>query len=222
MLKYRDNFDQPLLMQKAMLPGILKTNRILPAIRINEIEDALPLAEALLKGGLKIMEITLRTPVAIEAVKQISKYFPEMHLGTGTIMNINQVKEAIDAGAQFGLAAALNEDIVKYCSQQNFPFIPGVSTPSEIEKAYTLGSAVLKVFPIQQLGGPAYLQAMNGPYGHLDLQYIPMGGVKPDNMKSYLSVPNVIAVGGSWFADDTIVKRKDWNGITRMVLEAYL
>jgi 2-dehydro-3-deoxyphosphogluconate aldolase/(4S)-4-hydroxy-2-oxoglutarate aldolase len=179
------------------LKNILK-QKILPAVNIEGTDHALPVAEALLKAGLNVMEIQFRTTFAAQSIELIRKNFPEMNIGAGTLLSVEQLKNAIDAGAQFGLSPSLNKTICEEANKLSFSFIPGVMTPSEIEFANELGYHILKLFPATQLGGASFLKAMLGPYKQLDVQFIPMGGVNINNMKEYVQLKNVIAVGGSW------------------------
>lgn len=176
----------------------LISHRVLPAVTFAHIEEALPVAEALLKGGLSIIEVALRTEIAFETISAIAKNFPEMTIGAGTILTPHQLQQAKDAGAAFGLSPSLNFAVLDEAVRSQFPFIPGVMTPSEIETAFGKGFSVLKLFPASAIGGVAFLKAIQGPYAHLNIQFIPMGGINTENMNDYLALPNVIAVGGSW------------------------
>ena len=206
-------------MKQFELPAALK-QKILPAVTFDAAGSALPVAEAILKGGLYVMEIPLRTQAAIEAITAIRKTFPEMYVGAGTILNTVQLHQAIDAGAQFGLSPGLNQTVVNETKLSGFPFIPGVMTPSEIELACEQGFYIQKIFPAEQLGGIAYLKAMQGPYEQLNVQFIPMGGVSPDNMCGYTKLKNVIAVGGSWIASRELINDKNYQAITKNVMAA--
>src|ERR1700754_551014 len=149
--------------------------KILPAVPFPVIEEVIPVTEAIIKGGLTVMEVAFRTPVAASCIKMIRKVFPEVKIGAGTILTIEQLHRAIDVGAQFGLSPGLNPGIVREAHRLNFSFIPGAMTPSNIEMAVELGCTTLKLFPAAQVGGVDFLKAMEGPYGHLGIQYIPMG-----------------------------------------------
>lgn len=195
-------------------------HKILPAVTFPVIEEAIPVTEALARGGLPVLEVAFRTPVAASSIKMIRKVFPEVTIGAGTILTIEQLHKAIDAGAQFGLSPGLNARIVKEARRLRFPFIPGVMTPSDIELAVELGCTVLKLFPAAQIGGVDFLKAMDGPYGHLELQYIPMGGVNLLNMNDYLELKQVVAIGGSWLASASLITRKDYAAIEQNAREA--
>lgn len=199
-----------------MLSSFL-AKKILPAITLQKSEDAFPVAEALLKGGLNIMEITFRTDVASRAIRLISDQYPEMITGAGTILNISQLKEAIGSGARFALSPAFNAKVCTEAKRLDFPFIPGIMTPTEMEMAYELDYRILKLFPSEQVGGMAFLKSLSGPYGHLDIRFIPMGGVNLQNMDGFLRFPNVVAVGGSWIAAKELIAAKDYATITENV-----
>lgn len=198
------------------------SRKILPAVTFSSAEEAVPLAEALLCGGLDVMEVTFRTSVAAEAIKIIRKNFPEMYVGAGTLLSISQLKQAIGAGAQFGLAPGFNSVVCRNASEIHFPFIPGVMTPSEIELAAGMGFGILKLFPATQLGGVHFLKAIQDPYRSLQIKFIPMGGVSASNMNEFLQLENVIAVGGSWLTKDEFLKAKQFDKITESVREAFL
>lgn len=194
--------------------------KILPAINIEDAEHVLPVAETFLNAGLNVMEIQFRTQQAAAAIEMLRKNFPEMNIGAGTLLSIEQLHNAINAGAQFGLSPSLNKKICSEAKQLVFPFIPGVMTPGEIEFANELGYAILKLFPAAQLGGAAFIKAMLGPYKQLNVQFIPMGGVNQNNMNDYLTLKNVIALGGSWLATKELILSKNFTAIYNNVVEA--
>ena len=198
------------------LHGALQ-QKLLPAVTFSAAEDALPLAEAFLAAGLHVLEIPFRTAVAAEAVTLIRKAFPEMNVGAGTLLTTDQLQEAINAGAQFGLSPGFNPTITSAANKQSLPFIPGVMTPSEIELAYASGYPIQKLFPAEQLGGIAFLKAMQGPYEQLGVQFIPMGGVNVANASLYASQKNVIALGGSWLATPELLATKQFKQIRENV-----
>jgi 2-dehydro-3-deoxyphosphogluconate aldolase/(4S)-4-hydroxy-2-oxoglutarate aldolase len=208
-------------MANLLLHSVL-SQKILPAVTFSSADQALPLTEALLLGGLRVMEVTFRTAVAAEAITIIRKKFPEMYLGAGTLLSRTQLKQAMDAGAQFGLAPGFNPAVCKNADDHHFPFIPGVMTPSEIELAAGMGFKILKLFPASQVGGIPFLKAVYDPYLSLQIKFIPMGGVSPDNMTEYLQLKNVIAVGGSWLTKDELLRAKKFDQITESVKEAIL
>ncbi len=193
---------------------------IIPVIVIEDANDAVPLAEALLAGGMDIIEITFRTAAAADAIQQIGKAFPEMLLGAGTILNEDQAQRAVDAGIRFGLAPGLNPQTVKFFQKRDLLFIPGVMTPSEIEQGLALGCQLQKFFPAGAAGGVKMLQALSGPYAGQGLQFCPTGGISLDNMNDYLALPMVSNVGGSWLATKQQIAEKQWSVITGQVKDA--
>ncbi|MGZ8551425.1 MAG: bifunctional 4-hydroxy-2-oxoglutarate aldolase/2-dehydro-3-deoxy-phosphogluconate aldolase [Chitinophagaceae bacterium] len=200
--------------------SILTQQPIVAAVLIPDPSDAIPVTEALHNGGLKLIEITLRNDIALQSIRTIVNGFPRMLIGAGTILNTTQLHQAIDAGASFGLSPSLNRDVLKEASRLNFPFIPGVMTPSEIETAHGLGYTLLKLFPAASIGGISFLKSMLGPYAHLHIQFIPMGGINVQNMKDYLQLENVTAVGGSWLASPELIKNKRYSNIEENTREA--
>lgn len=187
--------------------------KLLPAVTFSAAEDALPLAEAFLAAGLHVLEIPFRTAVAADAVTIIRKAFPEIYVGAGTLLTTDQLQQAINAGAQFGLSPGFNPTISSAANKRAFPFVPGVMTPSEVEQAYASGFQVQKLFPAEQLGGIAFLKALQGPYEQLGVQFIPMGGVTVSNARLYASQKNVIALGGSWLATPELLASKQFKQI---------
>lgn len=196
------------------------SNRIISVITIDRAEDAEPLAQALLDGGLDALEVTFRTEAAPEAIRRIKSAFPRIHLGAGTLLTGEQVARAADSGATFGLAPGLNPEVVRYAHERGMAFIPGVMTPSEVEIGLTLGCKVLKFFPADVAGGVKMLKTLSGPFGHTGVKFIPLGGVSAATLKEYLGAPGVAAVGGSWIADRNLMKAGDWAGITKLAKEA--
>ena len=199
---------------------IVLQQKILPAIVFYKEEHVLPVAEAFLNGGLNVIEVPVRTSVALNAVTVIRKNFPEMFVGAGTLLTTTLLNDAINAGAQFGLSSSLNTKVCNGARQKKFPFIPGVMTPSEIELAYELGYDIQKLFPASQIGGASFLKAMFGPYDQLNIKFIPMGGINVANMHEYHQLKNVIAVGGSWLASKQMMDEKNYTGIEETVKHA--
>jgi 2-dehydro-3-deoxyphosphogluconate aldolase/(4S)-4-hydroxy-2-oxoglutarate aldolase len=194
--------------------------KLLPAVTLTDPDAALRLAEAYLEAGLKVMEVTFRTSAAAPAIAAVAKTYPEMHIGAGTVLSTQNLKTAKDAGAEFGLSPGFNQRITSQAAELNFPFIPGVITPSEIEMAYADGFNVLKLFPIKSMGGSDYLKALEGPYGRTDLQFILMGGVNQQNMKAFLEYESVLAVGGSWLSPASLIRQDKFAEITKVVRES--
>ena len=202
-----------------MIDRIL-AKRIVPVIVLDSVESAEPLAEALLAGGLDIMEITFRTAAAEESIRRIAKRFPEVLLGAGTLLDGDQVKRAKDAGAVFGLAPGLNPDTIAAAKTAGLQFSPGVMTPSEVEQALALGCKLLKFFPAEAAGGVDMLKSLAGPYAHTGLKFVPTGGITSANLTNYLKLPVVAAIGGSWMVDKKLVNDGNWAEITRLSKEA--
>lgn len=194
--------------------------KLLPAVTLKNADSALSVAEALLEGGLNVMEITFRTSATAEAVSAIAKEFPEIHIGAGTILSPDQLSAARDAGAEFGLSPGFNPKIAKEAKENDFPFIPGVATPSEIELALDNGYKILKLFPVSNLGGMKYIRSLAGPYGHTGAKLLVMGGVNPSNLSSYLENDMVTAAGGSWLSPSDLIQQKTYQQITKIVQES--
>jgi len=187
---------------------------VLAVLVIDEVRDAVPLARALLDGGVGAMELTLRTPAAFGALREIRDGVPEMIAGVGTVLDPGQVALAKECGAAFGVAPGCHPRVLAAARDANFSFAPGVATPTDIEVAVEHGCRLLKLFPAGQLGGLAYLRAMAAPYAHLGLRYIPLGGLTAANAGAYLADPLIAAIGGSWIARRDLIRAKDWAAIT--------
>jgi 2-dehydro-3-deoxyphosphogluconate aldolase/(4S)-4-hydroxy-2-oxoglutarate aldolase len=186
---------------------------VVAVLVVDEVNDAVPLARALLRGGIDVMELTLRTPAALDALQAIRRAVPEMTAGIGTILTVDQLQAASEAGAAFGVSPGCNPRLLAAAREAGFAFGPGVATPSDIEVALEHGAKLLKFFPAEQLGGLPYLRAMAAPYAHLGLRYIPLGGLTAANAGSYLHDPLIAAVGGSWIAPREAIKARDWPAI---------
>ena len=199
----------------------IRESGVVAVLVVQDAGCAVPLARALLRGGITAMELTLRTPAAMEAVARIRSEVPEMLAGVGTILTAEQLRSAAAAGAELGVAPGYNPRVVDAAKAAALPFAPGVATPSELEGALEKGCRILKFFPAVPAGGISYLKSMNGPYGHLGLQYIPLGGLNPENLRSWLEQPFVIAVGGSWIAQRGTIADRDWDGISRAAEQAH-
>jgi 2-dehydro-3-deoxyphosphogluconate aldolase / (4S)-4-hydroxy-2-oxoglutarate aldolase len=198
----------------------LKKRAIIPVIVINDANDAEPLAEALLEGGIDVIEITFRTDAAAEAITRIAKAFPEMLLGAGTLVTPEQGQRAINAGVSFGLAPGLNPVTIAQFKTAGIGFVPGILTPSDIERGLELGCKLLKFFPAAAAGGPAYLKALAGPYASHGVKFCPTGGISLANMNDYLSLSLVASIGGSWLATADQIANKDWTAITAQAQQA--
>lgn len=200
--------------------AVIRQKRLLPVVVIDRAEDAPLLAEALLEAGLNIVEITLRTDAAIESIEVILNDFPEMVVGAGTILDTDVIQGLVDIGVQFGVSPGLNEAVVAEARRLGLPFLPGVVTPTEVERAITLDLKLLKFFPAEQAGGPAFLKALAGPYSNTGVRFIPLGGVNLANAANYLALPMVAAVGGSWFVSRELINSGNFGEITRLTSEA--
>lgn len=193
---------------------------IMPVIVIDDVERAIPLAEALLKGGLNWIEITLRTEAALEAIRRIAAKVPEMRVGAGTVITEELAQKAIDAGATFGLAPGFSRKILRVFKMNRVPFIPGVCTPTEITHAFEHGYKKLKFFPAEPAGGANYLKGANAPFKSYGMQYCPTGGLNLNNMMSYLNLPEVFTIGGSWLATGKQIANAEWTTITDQTRQA--
>jgi 2-dehydro-3-deoxyphosphogluconate aldolase/(4S)-4-hydroxy-2-oxoglutarate aldolase len=205
--------------EKMMLDRIV-SKRIVPVIVLDHEEQAEPLAEALLKAGLDIMEITFRTAAAEASIRRIAKRFPEILLGAGTVLGADQLKRAQDAGATYALAPGLNETVLAAAAQAGIMMFPGVMTPSEVEQALALNCRILKFFPAEAAGGVTMLKALEGPYGHTGVKFLPTGGIGLDNMRTYLERPSVAAIGGSWIVEKKLIAGKEWGKIEQLTRDA--
>jgi len=194
--------------------------RIIPVVALDSEELVEPLAEALLKAGLDVMEVTFRSAAAAPALRRIAARFPQMLLGAGTLLDPRQVDVAVDAGANFAVAPGLNDRVVDAARQAGVVMIPGVMTPSEVERAMSLGCRTLKFFPAESAGGVAMLKALDGPYAHTGVRFVPTGGINMSNMLPYLERPSVIAVGGSWMVEKKLIAGRDWRQIEQLARAA--
>lgn len=200
-------------MKEQALLERLQNLAVIPVIAIESVDSAIPLADALIEGGLPVAEITFRTPAAGEAMALISKERPELILGAGTVLTKDQLQRAQDSGARFGVAPGLNPEIVQAAEALNLPFIPGVVTPSEIERAIGLGVRTLKFFPAEASGGSVMIKNLSAPYAHLGIKFMPTGGVSMNNLEAYLQNPAVAMVGGSWIAKKDVIAAGNWDDI---------
>lgn len=191
---------------------------IVPVVKIDNAKDALPLAKALCAGGLPCAEVTFRTAAAAEAIEIMTKNFPDMCIGAGTVLNSEQVDAAVAAGAKFIVSPGLNPKTVQYCLSKGVPMTPGVSNPSEIEQAIELGLDVVKFFPAEQSGGLAKIKAMAAPY--VNMKFMPTGGIGVNNLTSYLDYPQIIACGGSWMVPGDLINEGAWDKIEALAREA--
>jgi 2-dehydro-3-deoxyphosphogluconate aldolase / (4S)-4-hydroxy-2-oxoglutarate aldolase len=194
--------------------------RLLCITSLDRADDAAPLAEALLAGGLSVMEITFRTAAAPDAIARIRQSVPRMAIGAGTLLTADNVKQAVDAGAQFGVSPGLNESVLQTAREFQLPFFPGILTPTEADRALGLGWKYLKFFPAEPAGGAAMLKALAAPFAHTGMKFVPTGGINAASLPAYLAIPQVAAVGGSWMAERKLVAEKQWARITALTAEA--
>jgi len=209
-----------LTMPKEIQDEITKEG-IIAVLEMESEENAVSTAKALLDGGIKVIELALRTPAAIPSISLIAKEVPQMYIGIGTIIEAGQaamVKK--ESGVRFGVSPGLNPEIVREAVAIGLPFAPGIATPSELEQAIYLGCRVVKLFPAEGMGGLSYLKSLNAPYNHLGIKYIPLGGVSVDNLASYAKFSPVLAIGGSWIASKDLIKAQNWKEITKRAREA--
>ena len=191
---------------------------LIPVIKIENADDAVPLAKALIDGGLPAAEITFRTPCAAEAIKRITDAYPDMLVGAGTVLTTEQVDAAIAAGSKFLVSPGLNPKVTAYALSKGVPMLPGCSNPSDVEAALELGLSTVKFFPAEAAGGLKMLKAMSAPYGQLT--FMPTGGINAENLLDYLKFNKIVACGGSFMVADQLVKDKKWDEITALTRDA--
>lgn len=182
---------------------------IIPVITMEGAEKAEALADALMKGGIPAAEVTFRASGAPETIAAMLKKYPDMTVGAGTVLNIEDARKAIDAGAKFIVSPGLNPEVVKYCLDQNIPMMPGIATASEIEQAMALGLHAVKFFPAGPMGGIRTIKALSAPY--TKMQFMPTGGVNPSNAAEYLSFERIYAIGGSWIAPSALIQENQFD-----------
>ncbi len=193
---------------------VLQISPIIPVVVIENIKDAVPLAQSLVEGGIQIIEVTLRSSCALEAIELIAKNVPKMRVGAGTILNPTQLEQAQNRGAEFLISPGLTIKLLEYAKKKDMPLIPGVSSSSEVMQALELGYSALKFFPAEYCGGVKLLNAFNGPFK--GVKFCPTGGISADNMHSYLNLENVLCVGGSWLTPKNLIQNKEWDKITEI------
>ncbi|GAA6829254.1 bifunctional 4-hydroxy-2-oxoglutarate aldolase/2-dehydro-3-deoxy-phosphogluconate aldolase [Helicobacter pylori] len=193
---------------------VLQISPIVPVVVIENIKDAVPLAQSLIEGGIQIIEVTLRSSCALEAIELIAKNVPKMRVGAGTILNPTQLEQAQNRGAEFLISPGLTIKLLEYAKKKDMPLIPGVSSSSEVMQALELGYSALKFFPAEYCGGVKLLNAFNGPFK--GVKFCPTGGISADNMRSYLNLENVLCVGGSWLTPKNLIQNKEWDKITEI------
>jgi 2-dehydro-3-deoxyphosphogluconate aldolase/(4S)-4-hydroxy-2-oxoglutarate aldolase len=193
---------------------------IIAVLVMDDAGNAVRVARTLLDNGVTAMELTLRTEAALESLQRIIKEVPEMNAGVGTILKKDQLADVKQAGASFGVAPGYNAAIVEHAQKIGLPFAPGIATPSEIEGAVSQGCRILKYFHAEGMGGTRYLKGIHAPYGFLKLRYIPLGGLKLSNIREYLEMPEIIAIGGSWIAPRNVIHNEDWDRIAQNAADA--
>lgn len=197
---------------------VMRIGPVIPVIVIDELAQAVPLARALVAGGVRVLEVTLRTAPALEAIRRIAREVPDAIVGVGTLTRPQDFKDALDAGARFGVSPGLTPAMIQAAHETGLPLLPGVMTPSDVIAARLAGFNELKLFPAQQAGGIGMLKALGGPFP--DVTFCPTGGVSAENAPDFLALPNVACVGGSWLAPKAAVNAGDWDRITALAKEA--
>jgi len=200
------------------LERILRASPVMPVLAIDRLDQALPLAEALLSGGIATLEITLRTPVALEAIRCIRRAFPDAYVGAGTVTTPEALRQVAEAGASFAVSPGLTRPLIEAAASSAIPLLPGVMTPTEVMTAMDAGFRFLKLFPAEQAGGIPMLKALAGPFK--ELRFCPTGGIGPSSAPAYLAQPNVLCVGGSWLTPRALLEAGDWQAIQALAREA--
>jgi 2-dehydro-3-deoxyphosphogluconate aldolase/(4S)-4-hydroxy-2-oxoglutarate aldolase len=196
----------------------LRAAGVVPVVELPEADLAVPLAEALLAGGLSCVEITFRTPAAREGLAAIRRAHPGILLGAGTVLGEDQVDAAVEAGADFAVAPGTTPEVIRAALDRGLPMLPGTCTPSDVESARRLGLRLLKFFPAEQVGGADYLRALCAPYR--DVRFVPTGGISPSTLPGYLALSQVVACGGTWMVKPDVIRAGDWEQVTRLAAEA--
>ena len=191
---------------------------MVPVLVINDVEKAVPLAKALMEGGIKVLEVTLRTPAAIDVIKRIAEEVPDSLIGAGTVTNAQQLKAVVEAGAKFAISPGMTADLLKAGMDAEIPLIPGISSTSDLMKGKDAGYTHMKFFPAEASGGVKAIKSISGPFP--DVTFCPTGGIGPNNYNDYLALNNVKCVGGSWLAPDDAIEAGDWARITQLAKEA--
>lgn len=191
---------------------------VVPVLVIKKVEHAVPLAKALLAGGIKVLEVTLRTPVAIDVIRKIAQEVPEAVIGAGTVTNREQLQQVTEAGAQFAISPGLTTELLQAGQEGKIALIPGIASISELMKGLDLGYDHFKFFPAEASGGIKAIKSISGPFP--DVTFCPTGGISPNNYLDYLALPNIRCVGGSWLAPDDVMEQGNWERITELAKEA--
>ncbi|MCA0899267.1 bifunctional 4-hydroxy-2-oxoglutarate aldolase/2-dehydro-3-deoxy-phosphogluconate aldolase [Microbulbifer agarilyticus] len=204
-------------MQESLVP-VLEQAGVVPVIVIDNVSDALPLAQALVEGGLNVLEVTLRTEAALAAVEEIAKHLPDAHVGTGTVLNAGDIRRSVDAGATFMVSPGATDALLDAAADVSVPMLPGAANPSDVMRLLERGYGYQKFFPAEAAGGVPMLKSIGGPLGQV--KFCPTGGIGAKNAMDYLNLSNVVCVGGSWMAAPKLVAEKNWAEITRLAKEA--
>lgn len=194
--------------------AVLNASPLVPVIAINALEDAVPLCQALVDGGITVLEITLRTEHGIKAIEEVRSAIPDAWVGAGTVTSVSQYRQVEAAGAQFVITPGVTESILEFGLTSEAPLLPGISTVSELMLGYALGYREFKFFPAEVAGGVPALKAFSGPFG--DVTFCPTGGIRRETAKDYLALRNVQAVGGSWLTPEDVVAARDWAKVTEI------
>lgn len=197
---------------------IFNQGPVVPVLVIDKVEDALPIAKALIAGGINVLEVTLRTEAAMDVIRTIAEALPEAYIGAGTVTNREQLQAVTEAGAKFAISPGLTADLLKAGKEGSIPLIPGISNISDLMKAKDAGYDHLKFFPAEAAGGVKALKSIGGPFP--DIVFCPTGGISPGNYKEYLALPNVKCCGGSWLAPSDAIENKQWSVITDLAKAA--
>ena len=196
----------------------IKSMGVIPVVVLNDAKDAVPLAKALCEGGLPAAEVTFRTAAAEESIKLMAEAYPDMLVGAGTVLTIEQVDRAVGAGAKFIVSPGFDPEIVDYCLSKNIPVYPGIITPSELAQAVKRGLEVVKFFPAESFGGVKTIKALAGPY--TNVKFMPTGGVNAKNLPDYLGYDKIVACGGTWMVKGDLIKAGDFEEVKRLTAEA--
>ncbi len=205
-------------MNQTKMLAALEERKLVPVVKLDRVEDAKPLAEALCKGGLPVAEVTFRTDAAEESIRIMRQEFPDMLVGAGTVVNVAQAQRAKQAGASFIVSPGLSKDVIEYAIANDIPVFPGTCTPSEVMTAMSYGLEVVKFFPAKQYGGLATIKALAAPFP--TMRFMPTGGVNADNLEEFLAFDKIIACGGSWMVKDSLIKEGRFDEIERLTREA--
>jgi len=201
-----------------LVKDIMQKTQVIPVLVINKIEDAIPLAKALVEGGLNVLEITLRTPIAIEAIKEIKQVLPNALVGSGTVINPSTLNDSLNAGVDFIVSPGTSPELLAEVHNTSAPLLPGASTPSEVMNLMAQGFNAMKFFPAEAAGGVNMLKSIGGPLPQVT--FCPTGGINLNNAEKYLALNNVACVGGTWMLNKKLIEQKHWSEITRLAEQA--